>query len=100
MYFALTVLATLLTSVPAGSCCARLTYCNWDKCVKQKCELETNDGVSTPNTFARKSEDVLLPCCKTGAKSEGCNQPGPLVGDSILHQIATSWSVKEVDAGL
>jgi hypothetical protein len=37
--------------------------------------------VSTPNILARKSEGGLLPYCKIGAKSEGNNQPGPLVSE-------------------
>jgi hypothetical protein len=35
--------------------------------------------VSTINILARKSREGPLPYCKTGAKSEGYNQLGPLV---------------------
>jgi hypothetical protein len=35
--------------------------------------------VSTLNILAKKAEEGPLPYCKTGAKLEGSNQPGPLV---------------------
>jgi hypothetical protein len=36
--------------------------------------------MSTANILARKSEKSPVPYCKTGAESEGNNQPDPLVG--------------------
>jgi hypothetical protein len=51
---------------------------NKEKRVKLSCILQTNGDVSTSNILARKSEDSLLPYCKTGARSKGYNRPGPL----------------------
>jgi hypothetical protein len=45
----------------------------------KKSVLQRNSGLSTPNILARKSKEVPLSYCRTGAKSEGNNQPGLLV---------------------
>lgn len=37
--------------------------------------------LSTPNIMARKLEEDPLPFCKTEAKSEGFNEPSPIVGN-------------------
>jgi hypothetical protein len=43
-------------------------------------EEETNIELSTANILARKSEEALLPYCKTGAESSVNNPPGPIAG--------------------
>lgn len=40
-------------------------------------------GVSTPNIFASKPEDVSLPFYKTGAKSKDFSRPGFLIKHKV-----------------
>jgi hypothetical protein len=45
----------------------------------KNCIFQTKSRESMPDIFARKSEEGLLPYCRSGAKSEGYKWLGPLV---------------------